>query len=754
VSDTTKNHLRIAIEGLVQGVGFRPFIARLANRHRQNGWIANTSRGVSIAIEGTPEDQKQFLENLDRCKPAYTEIAAITVTSQPLKGYQDFQVKTSLTGGKPSSFVLPDIATCRDCLQDLFNPVSRYYRYPFTSCCHCGPRYSILTRQPYDRSNTGMAGFELCPTCKFEYEGHNSRRFHAQTIACPDCGPELQLMDDKGSVLTEHNTALVMAAEKIKAGHIIAVKGIGGFQLIADATSDAVVELLRKRKCRPEKPFALMARDLASIKKLCFVDKLEQEALLSPAAPIVLLKRCAKGASNLCNAIAPGITLLGIMLPSSPLHHLLLAEFDNPLIVTSGNRQDEPICIDANQALQCLTGIADYFLTHNRPVLRPLDDSIVRIINGKTTLLRRARGYSPLPITMHKPMPDAIAVGGQLKNSIAIASGHNMIVSQHLGDLDSAAAQRQFRDTIDDLVKIYQISPSLILHDLHKAFASSQFAEQMEGIKMPIQHHFAHALACMAEHGLEPPALGISWDGSGLGENESLWGGEFLLIHGKGYQRFAHFRPYPLPGGVKAIRESRRAALGLLFEIYAGKAFDKLNSAFTLNEINLLKGALTSRINCPLTTSAGRLFDAVASLIGLCQVSSYEGQAALLLENQAAAESSDQSYPFELKPGRPIVIDWQPLFENILGDLPKMTPSNIAAKFHNTLAEIMLAIAGRAKQDKIVLSGGCFQNAVLVEKTVSRLTSAGFKVFCHERIPPNDGGLALGQLYAANYLGI
>ncbi|MFZ2170100.1 MAG: carbamoyltransferase HypF [Methylococcaceae bacterium] len=746
------------MKGFVQGLGFRPFIVRLAREHQQTGWIANTADGVTIAIEGAPKQQQQFLDCLNTRLPPFAEIKSLSITRQPRAGFHDFQIKASIADGENSAFVLPDIAICPDCIRDIFDPASRYYNYPFTSCCHCGPRYSIMSRQPYDRDQTSMAEFNICPECELDYQAVDNRRFHAQTIACPNCGPQLFMLDDSGLLLAEKHSALRTASQYLRDGKIIAIKGIGGYQLLVDASNQQAIECLRQRKHRPQKPFALMVPDLASAEKLCVINTPEQAALTSPAAPIVLLKRRETdiagqvGSWRLANAVAPDTNLLGIMLAYSPLHHLLLHYFGGPVVATSGNRQNEPICIDNQEALTRLAGIADYFLTHDRPILRPLDDSVVRLINGKITVLRRARGYAPLPITLKAPIPDTLAVGGQLKNTIAISHDQQIILSQHLGDLDSEASQLQFQATLTDLQQFYQIIPTRIMHDLHKGYTSSQFADHLGIEKQAVQHHYAHTLSCMAEHDLEPPALGITWDGSGLGTDNTLWGGEFLLITHQSFQRYAHLRPFSLPGGVKAIQEPRRAALGLLYEIFAN-VFERQDLPFSTQELLLLQPALTKQLNCPRTTSAGRLFDAVASLLGLCHINQYEGQAAMALENSAASIVSDEHYPFLLNGSSPVVIDWQITIEQLLNDIAHSTAGLIAAKFHNTLAEMMLAIAEQAGQKTIVLSGGCFQNAYLVEKAVRKLNTAGFKVYCHEKIPPNDGGLALGQLYAVKYSG-
>ncbi|HEY8096714.1 MAG TPA: carbamoyltransferase HypF [Methylobacter sp.] len=753
-----KEHLKINIEGFVQGLGFRPFIVRLARQHHQKGEVANTHSGVTIDIEGQPEHQRNFIDDLHNRLPPFAKIESLTVTKLPLADFDDFQVKASLSDGQQSAFVLPDIATCTDCIDDIFDPESRYYHYPFTSCCHCGPRYSIMTRQPYDRSQTGMTAFKPCRDCEQDYQAIDDRRFHAQTIACPNCGPSLSLLNESGKLLAEKHDALITAINQLLAGKIVAVKGIGGYQLLADATNRQAVERLRLRKHRPQKPFALMVADLDTAQQLCMIGALEQQALSSAAAPIVLLKANPARTSTLAHAVAPGSNLLGIMLPYSPLHHLLLnkdivAQPLYALVATSGNRQNEPICIDEQQALTRLAGIADYFLTHDRPILRPLDDSVVRQINGKTTVLRRARGYTPLPITLKTAMPDTLAVGGQLKNTVAISHGKHIIISQHLGDLDLEATQQQFQTTLTDLQEFYQIAPTRIMHDLHDGYASSRFAASLGKTTHPVQHHYAHALSCMAEHGLEPPALGICWDGSGLGTDNTLWGGEFMIINKQGFERCAHFAPFLLPGGHKAIQEPRRAALGLLYEVIGDSIFERPNPPFSAQESNLLQSALSRQLNCPRTSSVGRLFDAVSSLLGLCHINDYEGQAAMELEMSAASAQSDQHYDFHIRHQAPIVIDWKITLEQLMEDIPFNPVELIAAKFHNTLAEIILTLARKAGQKTIILSGGCFQNNYLTTKAANRLKSDGFEVYCHENIPPNDGGLALGQLYAAKYIG-
>ncbi len=732
-------------------MGFRPFIARLASQYQQHGWIANSQEGVVLAIEGLEAKQQQFLDDLKTKLPPFAEIKSLAITRQPLVGFTDFQIKTSVVDGRQSVFVLPDIATCPACREEIFNPDSRYYRYAFTSCCQCGPRYSVMRKQPYDRIHTSMADFALCADCQQEYNDSTNRRCHAQTLACPACGPQLRLLDASGNVLATQDSALLDAIALLRAGHIVAMKNIGGFQLLVDATNQQAVARLRLRKGRAHKPFALMVADVASAEKLAVLNALEHAALLSSAAPIVLLTR--RDNAEIAEAVAFDTGLLGIMLPCSPLQHLLLADFALPLVATSGNRHNEPICIDEPQALSRLQGIADVFLSHDRAILRPLDDSVVRLINGKITVLRRARGYAPLPITFKNQLPPMLAVGGQVNSAVAISDQQHIILSQHLGDMATEAAQQQFRQTLEDLTAFYQFAPARSQHDLHSGYFSSQFASQLPGVRQAVQHHYAHALACMAEHGLEPPALAIVWDGSGLGDDNSLWGGEFLLIQADGYQRYAHLRPFALPGGAKAIAEPRRAALGLLYEIYGDAVFERDDLPFSTQELALLTSALHKQINCPRTSSAGRLFDAVASLLGLCQINHYQGQAAMALEALASKSViAGERYEFNLIDGASVVIDWQIMIEQMLSEIGRHPPADIAAKFHHTLAAMMLAIAKRVGQQTVVLSGGCMQNAYLMEKAFQPLANAGFTVYCHEQIPPNDGGLAVGQLYSGKYL--
>ncbi len=742
----TLKQLTIKLQGQIQGVGFRPFIFQLAQQFQQLGYVANHAQGVVIVIQGQDYQQQAFLNALKTQLPPFAEIHSLAISETPPNPFSDFQIIPSQTNGKPSAFIMPDLAPCPACLSDLTDPNSRFYRYPFTSCCHCGPRYSIIQAQPFDRTNTSMAAFQLCPACQQDYQNPNDRRFHAQTLSCPTCGPSLQFISTAGVI---DNDPIKPAIELLQAGKILALKGIGGFQLWVDGNNQAAVERLRQRKQRPYKPLALMVADLNAAEQLGFISELEQAALTSAAAPIVLLQR--RAANTVAKAVADNNQLLGIMLPASPLHYLIAQAIPSPLVVTSGNRHHQALCIDNQQAMAELAEIADGFLLHDRAIQRPVDDAVVRLIAGKMTVLRLGRGYAPLTIATTSPITNRLALGGHLKNTLALGVDHQIINSQHLGDLNNPDNQRQALAAIKDLQHLYGIENPNLIHDLHPDYFGSRYANPQTD-SQAIQHHHAHILACMAEHQLQPPVLGFAWDGAGLGNDGLIWGSEALLINQQGFQRLAHLRPFALIGGDSAAREPRRAALALLYQLDGDQLNDESAclQSFEPAQRPLLKQMLAKNLNSPLTTSAGRLFDAVASLLGICQINDYEGQAAMLLEQQANLSTREDSYPFTLSDTTPSVIDWQPLLKALLLDLNQRPIHDVAAKFHNTLATIILQLAKRAGVKCIALSGGCFQNACLTAKTVAKLEAAGFTVYRHQKLPPNDGGLAAGQLYAAS----
>lgn len=757
-----RERLRLTVRGAVQGVGFRPFVYRLAEELALDGWVRNSTLGVFIEVEGRRPVLDVFRARLSADHPPRAAIHSLEASWLDPAGHSGFHILESARDGAISALVMPDIAMCGDCRAEIMDPANRRYRYPFTNCTNCGPRFSIIESLPYDRANTSMRRFQMCDACRREYHDPHDRRFHAQPNACPECGPRLVAWNGAGTAIAGGEDALLAAAHAIRRGDIVAVKGLGGFHLMADAANDAAVARLRARKHREEKPFAVMCPDLADIRRHCQVSDDESRLLASPESPIVLLARRDGGGRGLARSVAPGNPNVGVMLPYTPMHALLLREAGGPVIATSGNRSDEPICTDQREALDRLGSIADLFLVHDRPIVRHVDDSIVRIVLGREMVLRRARGYAPLPVPIGFQSPPLLAVGAHLKNTVALASGSHVIVSQHIGDLESPEASAAFVKVSADLQHLYEITPAAVVADLHPDYRSTRHAAALGLPLWHVQHHVAHVAACMAENALDAPALGVAWDGTGHGLDGTVWGGEFFSVDSRSFTRIACLRPFRLPGGDRAIKEPRRSALGLLHTM-AGNAAPALPpllaDAFSAAERALLVEAATRGVNAPVTTSAGRLFDAVASLTGLRQRSSFEGQAAMDLEFAAAADVDD-AYSFTLSEPRRhfalgswqspgLVIDWAPMVRAILEDVAAdVTPGIIAARAHNTMAAMIVAVAQVAGETAVVLSGGCFQNRYLTERTVTSLRRAGFRPYWHQRIPPNDGGIALGQIAA------
>jgi hydrogenase maturation protein HypF len=800
-----KTRLKLVVRGAVQGVGFRPFVFRLAEELKLAGWVNNSPQGVFIEVEGPHSALEKFLLRLEAEKPPRSFIQSLESSWLDATGFKKFEIRESETGGGKTALVMPDIATCPDCLREMFDPKNRRHRYPFTNCTNCGPRFSIIESLPYDRANTSMKQFAMCRACQAEYDDPRDRRFHAQPNACPTCGPRLELW--QGSRVCENAEdpgfhkrgydALLAAAQAIRAGKIVAVKGIGGFHLMVDARNEAAVKRLRERKHREEKPFALMFPSLESVQSVCEVSPLEERLLRSPEAPIVLLRRLSTLNSQLSTSIAPGNPNLGAMLPSNPLHHLLMAELGFPVVATSGNLSDEPICTDEREALERLGGIADVFLVHNRPIVRHVDDSIVRVMLDRKMILRRARGYAPLPVllksTVHSPQATVVlAVGAHLKNAVALSVGNQVFISQHIGDLETEPAHDAFRRVIADFEKLYGAQPEIIAADLHPDYLSTKFAlerrpparyelkktsgqravpEAGVPIVAQVQHHIAHVLSCMAENEVEAPALGVSWDGTGYGSDGTIWGGEFFQIADGHIERIAHLRPFRLPGGDKAVREPRRPAIGLLYEMSGDAVFSRKDwppvAAFSRTELAALKTMLAKNLNSPVTSSIGRLFDVVASLINLRQIMRFEGQAAMELEFALDEIVTEECYELRVAahedarptttpnsalrtPHSALILDWSPMVEAILSDVQNSVAiGRISAKFHNALAEAVVAVTKKTGGRCVVLSGGCFQNRYLTERTVRRLQAEGFQPYWHQRVPPNDGGIALGQVVAA-----
>ena len=709
--------LRITLRGAVQGVGFRPFVYRLATEMALTGWVLNSSAGLVVEVEGSGEVLGRFAERLEHEKPAASVVNVRESAWIAVEGSSSFEILASDHESTKTVNVLPDLATCPQCREELFDPANRRFQYPFTNCTNCGPRYTIVVDIPYDRPNTTMREFVLCPRCKREYEDPLDRRFHAQPNACRVCGPKLDgEIEEVAAALLE--------------GEIVALKGIGGFQLLVDARNASAVVRLRERKHREEKPFALMMPSLEMARQYCEISPAEVELLESLAAPIVLLQ--PKPGTDIAWNVAHCSPYLGVMLPYSPLHHMLMQECRFPVIATSGNRSDEPITIGNDEARTRLGGIADRFLMHNRPIVRACDDSVVRLTRGRAGILRRARGYAPLGVRVRQKVPPVVAVGGHLKNTVAIGVDHDVFLSQHIGDLETMEARGAFEKAIADLCRLYSFQPEAVVCDLHPDYASTHWAEASGLPVIKVQHHQAHVVACAAENDVEGPYLGVSWDGTGYGLDGAIWGGEFFCVDGSQFERVAHLRSFGLPGGDAAVREGWRSAASLIYEVFGAEATD-----------SKVRQMLERGINVVPTTSVGRLFDAVACIGGLARQNRFEGQAAMLLENEIGGLRTEEAYP--LAGG-----DWGPLIQAVMADKrARVAVPQTAARFHNALVAWIVEVASQVKLKQVVLSGGVFQNRYLTERAAAVLESRGCEVFTHHRVPPNDGGIALGQVVMA-----
>jgi hydrogenase maturation protein HypF len=748
---------RINIRGIVQGVGFRPFVFGLATRLQLCGFVRNQISGVVIEVEGNTSALDAFLSELTNHPPPLARIDHISWEPQPPLGATAFTIEHSQADSGGQVFFSPDVATCADCLAEMFNPADRRYRYPFLNCTNCGPRLTIILGAPYDRERTTMASFPMCAACRAEYDNPADRRFHAQPTACPACGPQLQLLDADGKPI-ENVDPLAELVSALQAGKIAALKGLGGYHLLCDARSAAAVGELRRRKHRDEKPFALMVRDTTAAERIVTVTAAERELLESGRRPIVLLRR--REAMTIADAVAPGNPFLGVMLPYTPLHHLLLHDLgDMPLLMTSGNRSDEPIAHEDADAVQRLAGIADLFLIHNRPIHVRCDDAVTRVLAGQELQLRRSRGYAPEPILLPFECPrPLLAVGGQLKGTFALGRGRHAFLSHHLGDLDHFAAYQAFVRDIALYEELFAIRPERIAYDLHPDYAATRYAHERAGADtiavLAIQHHHAHLASCMAENGLLEPVIGVCFDGTGLGTDGTIWGGEFLMGDYLAYRRAAHLRVVGMPGGEQAIREPWRMAAAHLRD--AGLSLDLLANRIGSLERRIIDKLLERRLQAPLTSSAGRLFDAVAALAGVRDRVTYEGQAAVEIEWLASRALPVGSFPFALEETLfgSVVVDTRPLIRAIVDDVQDgAMASLIARRFHSTLIEVIAVVCLRLRQQTgvstVVLSGGVFLNALLTTEVMARLIAGGFTVFRHRLVPPNDGGLSLGQLAIA-----
>jgi len=759
---------RIHVTGIVQGVGFRPFVYNLAQRHGLTGHVLNSSSGVTIEIEGAEPELEAFVNFLGSHPPPLAHIETLHVTQVQPTGEDGFKIRESARESGEFVQVSPDVATCNDCWFEVLDPSNRRYGYPFINCTNCGPRYTIVQDIPYDRPLTTMAPFKMCAPCNSEYYDPVDRRFHAQPNACPSCGPTLSLAK-AGTFMPENEcygrgelslAILRDARNALRSGEIIAVRGLGGFHLVCDAENSAAVHALRSRKKRSDKPFALMARDIASVERFCELSDAERELLTGPQHPIVILTR--KAESKISSEVAPGNHTLGVMLPYTPLQYFLFGEDPDAspefmaLVMTSGNISDEPIVISNEEAWQHLHSVADWFIFHNREIYTRVDDSVARVFAEKPCVLRRSRGYAPYPIDLGNPVSEILACGAELKNTFCLTKGQYAFPSQHIGDVDNFETLEFFEETLERMKKLFRVQPRAVAHDLHPLYLTAQFAHELPLEKIGVQHHHAHIASCMAEHGLREKVIGIAFDGTGYGSDGQIWGGEFLVADRTGFERRAHFSYVPLPGGDVAVRQPWRVALSYLHETF-GESIPAdllLFQSVTEKNLRLVSAMLKRRVNTSLTSSCGRLFDAVASLIGVRHEVTFEGQAAIELET-LCRPGIDEQYPLQVNEGDPLQIDFRPTIKAIVRDVSCSRPAVlIASCFHNTIAAVAVEVCCRIRQrdnlNRVCLSGGTFQNWYLLERTVKSLDRASFQVFFHSRVPPNDGGISLGQAVIAN----
>jgi len=795
MSKVTRQSLKsasISVRGIVQGVGFRPFVYGLAVEHNLKGWVYNTSEDVRIEVEGTTDVVEQFERELKTKAPPLAYIESVNIEYHPPLGYKDFEIRQSQTQEGKYQLISPDVATCQACLGELLNPEDRRYRYPFTNCTNCGPRFTIIEDMPYDRPKTTMRYFQMCPQCQAEYDNPLDRRFHAQPNACPKCGPQVELVDNQGNLVTESNP-IAAASQLLREGKIVAIKGLGGFLLACDATNGTAVKTLRQRKKRSSKPFAIIVTDIDEAKRHCYVSPEEEDLLTSPQSPIVLLRW--KEDSSVSQEVAPNLRFLGVMLPYTPLHHILLRDTSLPLVMTSGNLSEEPIARDNDEALRRLSGIADYFLIHNRDIYSRYDDSVAIVERGTSQLVRRARSYAPYPIRLSFEAKQVLGCGAEEKNTFCLTKDNYAFVSQHIGDMENMETLEHFDSTISLYKRLFHIEPEIITHDLHPDYLATKYARELgeSGMKLiPVQHHHAHIASCMADNGLDSPVIGVTLDGTGLGADGHIWGGEFLVADYRNFRRAGHLEYLPLPGGDAAIKRPYRTAIGYILTLLGENALSAVIA--TLNdvkgkqsqlasigqvtevEVGVIKRQIERRINSPLTSSIGRLFDAISALLGIRGEIDYEGQAAVELEMAALAwygeepssviarsvsdeaiSGNNESYPYRIVEDEGIrIVHLRDLLSAVIEDLHQgISKGRIAVRFHNTVAQIINEmchlIADETGISNVALSGGVFQNRLLLRKTVSLLESSGFQVFTHRQVPCNDGGISLGQAVIANF---
>lgn len=748
-----KKRLRIIIKGRVQGVGFRPTVYRLALQFGLGGHVKNTSYGVVVEVEGEEDRLAEFVQRLQAQPPRQAQIDSIETDKLPVAHTATFEIVSSRRSGDILVGMPPDLATCDECREELFNPQDRRFGYPFLNCVNCGPRFTILRQLPYDRETTSMSIFKQCSDCHSEYVDPSNRRFDAQPNACSRCGPSLTLVDAQGRTMP--GDPIKRTVECLREGRIVAVKGLGGYHVCCDATSETAIVLLRQRKKRPDKAVAVMFRSIEQLRQHCEVDDAEAEELMSCACPVVVVRRMAD--TRMPKLISPDTSDIGAFLPYTPLHHLLLSHI-SPLVMTSGNFAEEPIAKDEDELKRILGSIADLALTHNRPVLRRCDDSVLRIVSGKRLFIRRSRGFVPDAIRLPLDGPSVFATGAELKNTLCVTRGNLAFVSQHIGDLGEYPSVRFFKEVAEDLPRLLEVAPEIVAHDLHPDYPNTHYAQSLDTpLKVAVQHHHAHIASCMAEHCLTKPVIGVALDGSGAGPDSTVWGGEFFVADLRSYRRVAHLKQYPLVGGDEAIRHPIRMALSYLVSEFGTEqdSFHHLLVGDISQEaIAVLIEMIQKKIHSPLTSSCGRLFDAVAAMLGLCPAISYEGQAAIRLQN-AAQSTTDSRYDFEIKQnGGTDVVSFSPMIRSIVEDRREGRDIEIiATMFHNTVAascsEMCEHTRTRESINQVVLSGGVFQNDLLLRMLSHDLEKRGFEVYTHQKVPPNDAGIALGQAVVA-----
>jgi hydrogenase maturation protein HypF len=743
----------VTVHGIVQGVGFRPFVYNEAIRNNLKGWVKNTSEGVYIDLEGEKIGVENFLITLKNSPPPLSKIEEITIEDKSIKGYKGFTIEKSNEICNSITLISPDMAICKDCESDIKDSNNRRYRYPFTNCTNCGPRYSIIKKLPYDRAMTTMDEFKMCPICKKEYENPLNRRFHAQPNACKDCGPEVWLTDNLGNVM-ENKEPVESLIMLLKKGYIAGVKGLGGFHLVCNGKNEKIIKTLRERKNRPFKSLALMMRDIDTVKKYCRVNTLEEEILTGRKRPILLLN---KKNDLLPNNISPDNNKLGVMLPYTPLHMLLFDEELDVLIMTSANSSGLPMVYKNEDAVEKLKGIVDYFLFHNREIHMPVDDSVVQVVMDKEMVIRSARGYAPMALKLDN-ICDSLSCGSQLKNTFAISKEHHVFISPHIGDMENLEVYNSFVRGVEHFKNIYSIKPKIIAFDMHPDFLGWEYSKNLEGEKIPIQHHHAHIVSCMVENNINKKVIGIAYDGTGYGTDGKVWGGEFLICNYKDFERIGHLDYTLLPGGEAAIKEPYRMALSYLYKCYGDrvKSFIPWGKSLENHMIKNVLSILKKNLNCIGTSSMGRFFDAVSALLDLKRKVTYEGEAAIALESICSLdEEGIYSYDICDNNGE-LIINEEKIIMDIMSDLEDgSNKGKIAKRFHNTVIAFTIDMCERIRDmrgiNEVVLSGGVFQNNILLKGIAVGLEKQGFKVYTHGKIPTNDGGISLGQLVIANY---